>query len=190
MIEDGGTDKCSVTSVRRVGGELGTCLREYHDTVRDFVPPADARWQGQEEEWRPGMVIRHGDLGPVELHLARRSVGRFIDRDFAAPGHVIDDLAQLAWYAVPPRPVEQQRRAQVESAALGSRLRTLCEAYGANPGNVLDALDSLQCREADRIERPGGGGAEPWVTFLDRGDVAETRTEQAWLRAERATVLG
>ncbi len=254
MIEDGATDKGSVTTVRRVGetirrpvvpwtpavhallthlesvgfpraprvlgvegadevlsllhgepalspwppvlrstdgvGRLGTWLREYHDAVRDFRPPAGARWRAQEEEWRPGMVIRHGDLGPWNSIWDGDRLAGFIDWDFAAPGHAIDDLAQLAWYAVPLRPVEQQRRAQVEQDALSGRLTALCEAYGADPAAVLDALDALQSGEAARIERLGRRGGEPWVTFLDRGDVAEMRAEQSWLRAERATLLG
>ncbi|MET7930908.1 phosphotransferase [Streptomyces sp. NPDC005349] len=86
--------------------ELGRWLREYHDAVRTFRPPADVHWQGQEEAWQPGMVIRHGDLGPWNAIWDGGQLVGFIDWDFAAPGHAIDDLAQLAWYAVPLRPVE------------------------------------------------------------------------------------
>lgn len=254
MIEDGATDKGSVTTVRRIGdtirrpvgewtpavhallahlesvgftraprvlgvdgsdevlsllhgepafspwppalrspegiGALGTWLREYHDAVRDFRPPAGARWRGQEEEWRPGMVIRHGDLGPWNSIWHGDRLTGFIDWDFAAPGHAVDDVAQLAWYAVPLRPVAQQQRAHIGKDALRSRLTTLCTAYGTDPAAVLDALDALQSREAARIERLGGRGDEPWTTFLTRGDVAEMVAEQAWLRTERAALLG
>ncbi|MFC9535692.1 phosphotransferase [Streptomyces sp. NPDC056975] len=97
--------------------ELASWLRDYHDAVRDFQPPADARWQGQESEWRPGMVIRHGDLGPWNSIWNGDRLAGFIDWDFAAPGHALDDLAQLAWYAVPLRPIEQQRRAPIAGGA-------------------------------------------------------------------------
>ncbi|GAB1511715.1 phosphotransferase [Actinophytocola sp. KF-1] len=169
--------------------ELGTWLRDYHDAVRDFRPPAGARWRGQVEEWRPGMVVRHGDLGPWNSIWDGDRLAGFIDWDFAAPGHVVDDLAQLAWYAVPLRPVDQQRRAQIEPGALKSRLTALCAAYGTAPAAVLTALDVLQSREAARIERLGPHGDEPWATFLTRGDATEMRAEQAWLRAERASLL-
>ena len=172
-------------------GELGSWLRDYHDAVRDFRPPADARWQGQEVEWRPGLVIRHGDLGPWNSIWDGDRLAGFIDWDFAAPGHPIDDLAQLAWYAVPLRPVEQQRRAGVTGErTLRSRLDALCAAYGAPAAAVLDALDDLQSREAARIERLGRRGHEPWATFLARGDAAEMAAERAWLRSERAAFLG
>ncbi|MEW1638515.1 phosphotransferase [Streptomyces sp. NPDC093801] len=171
--------------------ELGTWLREYHEAVRDFRPPADARWRAPDEERRPGTIVRHGDLGPWNSIWNGDRLAGFIDWDFAAPGHPLDDLAQLAWYAVPLRPVGQQRRAGITGAgALRSRLDALCTAYGARPAAVLDALDALQAREAERIERLGGRGEEPWATFLARGDAAEMTEERAWLRQERAALLG
>ncbi|MFF4580113.1 phosphotransferase [Streptomyces sp. NPDC001373] len=171
--------------------ELGTWLREYHEAVRDFRPPADARWRAQDEEWRPGMIIRHGDLGPWNSIWNGDRLAGFIDWDFAAPGHALDDLAQLAWYAVPLRPVRQQHRAGITGdGALRGRLDALCTAYGARPAAVLDALDAVQAREAARIERLGGRGEEPWATFLARGDVAEMTEERAWLRQERTVLLG
>ena len=77
--------------------ELASWLGDYHRAVRDFRPPADALWQGQEEEWRLGMVIRHGDLGPWNSIWNGDRLAGFIDWDFAAPGHALGDLAQLAW---------------------------------------------------------------------------------------------
>ncbi|WP_329116477.1 phosphotransferase family protein [Streptomyces sp. NBC_01465] len=254
MIEDGATDKGSVTTVRRVGetirrpagawtpavhalldhlqaagfnqapralgtdgpdevlsllhGEpafspwpaalrsiagisaLGRWLRGYHDALQDFRPPTDAQWLGQETEWQPGMVIRHGDLGPWNSIWDGDRLAGFIDWDFAAPGHPLDDLAQLAWYAVPLRPAHQQNRAAITGEhALRDRLDALCVAYGAEPEAVLDALDALQTREADRIERLGALGHQPWAAFLARGDAAEMLGERAWLRAERLKLL-
>lgn len=172
-------------------GELGRWLRGYHDAVRTFRPPVDARWQGQEEEWQPGMVIRHGDLGPWNSIWDGGQLIGFIDWDFAAPGHAIDDLAQLAWYAVPLRPMEQQRRASVTGAStLQARLHALCTAYGEQPVAVIEALDALQSREAARIERLGRQGTEPWATFLVRGDAAEMMAEQCWIRSESDALLG
>ncbi|MGW3042415.1 phosphotransferase [Kitasatospora sp. NPDC001159] len=170
--------------------ELGQWLRDYHDAVQDFRPPCDARWQDQQDEWRPGMIIRHGDLGPWNSIWNGNRLAGFIDWDFAAPGHALDDLAQLAWYAVPLRPAEQQRRAPITGAhTLRSRLNALCTAYDAQPAAVLDALDAVQSREAERIERLGRQGQQPWAMFLARGDAAEMTAEQSWLRSERAALL-
>lgn len=65
--------------------ELGHWLRDYHHAVRDFRPPADARWQLPEDEWKPGMVIRHGDLGPWNSIWDGDSLTGFIDWDFRHP---------------------------------------------------------------------------------------------------------
>ncbi|WP_446750665.1 phosphotransferase [Streptomyces sp. WZ-12] len=56
------------------------------------------------------MIIRHGDLGPWNSTWSGDRLSGFIDWDFAAPGHALDDLTQLAWYTVPLRPVERQRK--------------------------------------------------------------------------------
>lgn len=170
--------------------ELGRWLREFHDAVRDFEPPAGAGWRAPDGAWEPGMIVRHGDLGPWNsVWDGERLVG-YIDWDFAAPGRALDDLAQLAWYAVPLRPCHQQRRAGVDGGALSARLHGLCTAYGARPAEVLDALTALQAREADRIQRLGPLGEEPWAGFLARGDVTEILDERAWLLAERPGLLG
>ncbi|MFJ3216513.1 phosphotransferase [Kitasatospora sp. NPDC086801] len=137
------------------------------------------------------MVIRHGDLGPWNSVWNGDRLAGFIDWDFAAPGHALDDLAQLAWYAVPLRPVEQQQRASIAGEhTLRSRLDALCAAYGARSAAVLDALDAVQSREAERIERLGRRGREPWAMFLARGDAAEMMAERSWLRSERTVLLG
>ncbi|MFJ8017859.1 phosphotransferase [Streptomyces sp. NPDC096339] len=171
--------------------ELGHWLRDYHRSVRDFRPSPGYRWQQHEGEWRPGMVIRHGDLGPWNSIWEGDRLTGFIDWDFAAPGYAVDDLAQLAWYAVPLRPTDPERDPGLTDAAvLRGRLAALCSAYGAQPGAVLEALEALQEREAERIRRLGALGIEPWADFLARGDATEMREEADWLRANRDLLLG
>ena len=169
---------------------LGHWLRDYHRAVRDFRPPPGARWQGQEEEWEPGLVIRHGDLGPWNSIWDGDRLTGFIDWDFAAPGHALDDVAQLAWYAVPLRPTDPGQDPFLTGLpALRTRLAVLCSAYGTQPRAVLDALQGLQRRESERIERLGARGTEPWAGFLARGDATEMREEARWLRENRALLL-
>ncbi|WP_405937202.1 phosphotransferase [Streptomyces sp. NBC_00726] len=167
--------------------ELGHWLRDYHGAVRDFRPAPDARWRGYDGECQSGMVIRHGDLGPWNSIWDGDRLTGFIDWDFAAPGHAVDDLAQLAWYAVPLRPAAAGREPDAEAR---TRLAVLCSAYGERPAAVLDALAELQAREAGRIRRLGARGIEPWAGFLARGDADEMREEGDWLRANRGALLG
>ncbi|MEU6301348.1 phosphotransferase [Streptomyces chartreusis] len=171
--------------------ELGHWLRDYHQAVRDFRPSPGTGWQLREEKWQPGMVIRHGDLGPWNSIWDGDRLTGFIDWDFAAPGYAIDDLAQLAWYAVPLRPTDPERDQDVtDMTMLRTRLAVLCSAYGAQPPAVLDALEGLQDREAERIRRLGARGIEPWASFLARGDAMEMREEAHWLQKNRGLLLG
>ncbi|MFI6347327.1 phosphotransferase [Streptomyces sp. NPDC050560] len=171
--------------------ELAHWLRDYHRHVSGFRPAPGDHWQAAEQEWRPGMVIRHGDLGPWNSVWDGDKLAGFIDWDFAAPGYAIDDVAQLAWYAVPLRPVDRERDPWITDVSLlGTRLAVLCSAYGARPAAVLDALAGLQERETARIEDLGGRGVEPWAAFLARGDAAEMREETGWLRDHRGPLLG
>lgn len=171
--------------------ELGHWLRDYHHAVRDFRPSPGSLWHQHVEEWQLGMVIRHGDLGPWNSIWEGDRLTGFIDWDFAAPGYAMEDLTQLAWYAVPLRPTDPERDPGLtDVTVLRSRLAILCSAYGAQPGAVLEALKVLQEHESERIRRLGALGIEPWAGFLARGDATEMREEADWLEANRGRLLG
>ncbi|MFD8081328.1 aminoglycoside phosphotransferase family protein [Kitasatospora sp. NPDC059722] len=162
---------------------LARWLREFHSAVAEFRPPRDAEWFAPDVRWRPGQVVRHGDLGPWNSVWRGAELVGFIDWDFAEPGSAIDDLAQLAWHSVPLRGAQQEHAAGFGGGApLRRRLELLCAGYGADPAQVLAGVAALQERESGRIEHWGGRGVEPWRTFLDRGDVASMAAERAWLR--------
>ncbi|WP_018349730.1 aminoglycoside phosphotransferase family protein [Longispora albida] len=159
---------------------LATWLAEYHAAVRDFRPPAGADWFVPGLTWREGQIIRHGDLGPWNSVWQGTELAGFIDWDFAEPGEPIEDLAHLAWYAVPLRGPAPGAR---------ERLELLCSVYGAEPVAVLDALAGLQRRERERIVRLGTEGIAPWDSFLERGDVRQIDAEAAWLAGNRESLL-
>ncbi|WP_329585749.1 aminoglycoside phosphotransferase family protein [Kitasatospora sp. NBC_01250] len=172
---------------------LGRWLRDYHEAVRDFRPSPQALWAGGDVPWRPGLIMRHGDLGTWNSVWMPDGLVGVIDWDLAVPGEPIDDLAQLAWYSVPLRSPERQRRAGYgpDGAPLARRLRLLCAAYGGvDPAEVLDALVRLQRWETERIARLGPLGVEPWSTFLEREFVPDIEAERSWALARRAELLG
>ncbi|HYP21433.1 MAG TPA: phosphotransferase [Chloroflexia bacterium] len=170
---------------------LGRWLRDYHEAVRGFVPASNADWYVPDLHWQPGQIVRHGDLGPWNtIWLEDRLVG-VIDWDFAEPGESIDDIAQVAWYAVPLRPEEQCRMAGFEQAPdLQARLWALCDTCGVTPAAVLDALANLQVTELRRTTYLGQRGVAPWAGFLERGDQQEISAENLWLIEHRAQLLG
>lgn len=172
---------------------VGTWLRDYHAAVRHFRPPDDARWYAPDAVWRPGLVVRHGDLGMWNSVWQDGGLIGFIDWDFIEPGEAVDDLAQLAWYAVPLRADEVAGRCGFTGVApRAERLRLLCAAYGGGftPSDVLAALRRLQLREAARVREHGAAGLAPWDAFLRRGDAEEIDAERAWLDLNGRALAG
>jgi len=142
---------------------LGAWLRDYHHAVRGFAPAPNAKWRVPGAIWSPGMIIRHGDLGPWNTIWREEKLVGVIDWDFAEPGLPIEDVAQMAWYSVPLRQTRAHEEAEIESEEdQHRRFRLLCESYGTHPGSVIGALLELQRKEIERIVQYGGSGLAPW----------------------------
>ena len=170
---------------------LGNWLRDYHQAVRNFVPPADARWYVPDLHWRPGQIVRHGDLGPWNTIWDHDRLVGVIDWDFVEPGNPIEDVAQLAWYAVPLRGEAQCRMAGFDQVPdLRARLQVLCKACSVTPAAVLDALAERQATEMRRTADLGQRGVAPWDAFLGRGDLHEFTAEAVWLVEHWDWLLG
>jgi len=172
-------------------GQLGDLLRRYHEAVRGFQPPDDARWRNPLAP-RAGEVVRHGDFSPFNTVWRGDRVVGLIDWDFAQPGPAISDLAYLAWYAVP---LAGDRRACEYGFAGGVdrplRLRTLCAAYGrTTPAEVVE--EAVRIIEAERVEtlELARRGVEPWVRFAADGNPDAFAAEAAWISANRRLLLG
>ncbi|WP_020578791.1 aminoglycoside phosphotransferase family protein [Actinopolymorpha alba] len=170
---------------------IGRMLRELAEAVQSFTPPPGAVWRTTVAgPPLPGGSIRHGDLGMWNtIWDAERLVG-LIDWDFAEPAPPLWDLAQAAWYAVPFFRGEAGWRACgfAEEPDLRHRFTILCDAYGADPAAVLDALSALQSAERQRVATLGAAGIAPFTDFLARGDLDELDTEAAWLAAHRQSL--
>jgi Ser/Thr protein kinase RdoA (MazF antagonist) len=83
--------------------KLARYLARYHEAVKSYVPPEDAEWHIPDLAWAPGMIIRHGDLGPWNSIWTGSTLNGLIDWDFAEPGNPLADVAQLASRIVPLR---------------------------------------------------------------------------------------
>ena len=171
--------------------QLGRMLRELSEAVADFTPPPDAVWRTRVSHPDlpppPDGPVRHGDIGPWNtIWDGDRLIG-VIDWDFAEPSPPLWDLAKAAWFCVPMRGGDTGWRicGVTSEPSLRDRLRVLCDAYGARVGDVLDATVAMRDLELRRIAVLGREGAEPFATFLNRGDVAELEAEAAWLAERR-----
>ena len=166
--------------------QLARWLRRYHDAVADFVPPPGAAWVVPGVAWRRGQIVRDGDLGPWNSVWRDSRLAGLIDWDLAEPGTPLEDVAQLAWYAVPLRGPQSGPAAGLpEGTDPRARLDALCRAYSVPVIAVLDGVDQLIARETSRLRDLGAAGTEPWSTFRERGDEQMLAAELQWVHAAR-----
>ncbi|WP_433790901.1 aminoglycoside phosphotransferase family protein [Actinoplanes sp. CA-252034] len=125
--------------------QVAQWLREYHEAVADFVPPADAHWR-KGGAWEPGLIIGHNDAAPYNATRAGRRLTGFVGWDFAGPVSRDADLAFTAFAWVP-------LTAHSDATADGwtdltdrpRRLRMLLDAYGWR-GTAADMIREVRDR--------------------------------------------
>lgn len=166
---------------------IGRLIREMHDALAGFVPPAGAVWQVvlPVPPTEPVELVCHHDLAPWNLVLGERWV--FIDWDSAGPGSRMWDLGYAAHGFVPLAPGGSP-------AVDGPRLRALVDGYGADEAQrrSLPRLAGEHTRAmADLLERSVTTGEQPWARLHAEGhgqywsavaDYVE-RHEAAWTAA-------
>jgi aminoglycoside phosphotransferase (APT) family kinase protein len=170
--------------------EVGRLLRRYHEAVRDFVPPAGARWRFQGDAPREGIVC-HNDIAPVNTIFAAGRPRAFIDWEYAAPAPPAWDLACAAWSFVPLNDDGFCRRYGYPVADRGPRLRILCDAYGLDDRTgFLDLVRARQHALLDMVRRGAEAGdpalaavwrdtgGRPWLDAIDHLD----RERDGWQR--------
>jgi hypothetical protein len=165
--------------------QVARMVRQYHDAVADFQPPAGDVWRIGKVPLAPGQVIRHGDLGPWNTLWQGDRLTSLLDWDLAEPADRIVDVAQMVWYFVPLRGERGWREAGFEARPdFWHRLQVMCDEYGDfTVPEVLEALLSLQELDLRRTRELGGGGVYPWSLFWDRGGMELLQDERSWLQA-------
>lgn len=134
---------------------VGRLIRDLHDALADFRPPANAVWDVVIPPDRADLVCHH-DLAPWNLVRAENR-WVFIDWDGAGPGSRLWDLAYAAHGFVPMAPDGDPKQD-------GPRLRALTDGYG---------LDDHQ-----RVELPALIVAHTRAMY----DLLRTSTTEPWAR--------
>lgn len=156
-------------------------VRDLHDAVAGFVPPAGARWQvlipadGAE-------IIAHHDLAPWNLVAGPRWA--FIDWDTAGPGTRLWDLAYALHGFVP---LSADPALQRPDAA--HRLRVLVDGYGLDERGRRELLALLAPRTramADFLAAQAALGVEPWTRLVREGHERVWRADAAYVDRHRA----
>jgi hypothetical protein len=144
-------------------GRVGRLVRDLHEALDSFEPPADARWEVAIAPDREELVCHH-DLAPWNLVLGtERWV--FIDWDGAGPGSRLWDLAYTAQSFTP-------LQAGGEPSQDASRLRALVDGYGADRAQrqQLPALIAAHTRGMfDLLVDGARTGRQPWARLHAEG---------------------
>ncbi|GAB3292811.1 NUDIX domain-containing protein [Epidermidibacterium keratini] len=132
----------------------GAMLRTIHDAMATYRPQGELQWRYGVRALGPGEVICHNDPGVYNWAFNDDRAAGLFDWDMAGPGDPMDDLAFLAWTAVPLyRDIDPPRAAE--------RLRLLASAYG--DVDAVDLLEAARRRMTTATERIAAG--------IARGDV-------------------
>lgn len=154
-------------------------LREYHQAVKTYQPRPGSQWRAPDApDWQPGMIVRHGDLGPWNMVWNAGRLAGFIDWDLAEPGTVMEDIAQLAWYCIP---LTALQHSGIDLPARAARLNVLCQTLRVTPADVLQSLRALMRKEARRVIELSRAGLEPWLSFAKRGDLETIAADAQWV---------
>ncbi|WP_016699281.1 phosphotransferase enzyme family protein [Actinoalloteichus spitiensis] len=144
---------------------VGAMVRDLHDAVADFVPPADARWQvlyphaGTE-------IIAHQDLAPYNM-LVHGDEWYPIDWETAAPGDRLWDLAYALRGFVP-----LSGDGAWEPGDTERRLRLVADGYRATgpERELLAGLVAGRVRSMAELLREGWRhGRQPWARMYAEG---------------------
>lgn len=159
----------------------GRLIREFHDAVADFVPPADAQWQVVYPQAGDEIIVHH-ELAPWNL-AAGEQQWAFVDWDVAAPGTRLWDLAYAAHGFVPLSADPALRRGDP-----GARLRTLVDTYGLDESERCELVDLLGQRTRamyDFLAEQAGKGVEPWAQLWRDGHGEVWRSNTDYIRQNR-----
>lgn len=138
----------------------GRLIRDLHDALADFRPPADARWQVVIPPDRHDLVCHH-DLAPWNLVRAEdRWV--FIDWDCAGPGSRLWDLAYAAHGFVPLHPGG-------DPDTDGPRLRALADGYGLDDGQRAELPALIVANTRGMYDLLRTSTEEPWTRLYAEG---------------------
>lgn len=158
--------------------EVGRLIRSLHEAAADFTP-SDAVWREHAYPLLVGEIVCHGDLGPHNTVYRDGTPVAFIDWDGARPNEPLLEFGHAAWWYVPLADDAYCVEMGFGSPPnRGRRLGLFADAYGADPGEVIDVVRRAKVREAERARYWAGLTAGAAAAFF--GHIAR---ELDWLAA-------
>jgi len=160
--------------------EAVTWLRDFHDIAEGFRPDGVLEWRRGAQPIESDQIICHNDPGTYNWIIEGGHFAAMVDWDMAGPGRPIDDLAFLAWTALPlDRPHDEDDVLR--------RLELLVDAYGEwGPLTVLAAVADRMETACQRIEAGQQRGDAAMINLGRAGEPQRTRDRLTAFHDRRA----
>jgi hypothetical protein len=163
-------------------------LREYHQAVAGFAPPAGAAWATGQGAPGPGEIVCHNDFVPWNVVWRDSTPVGVIDWDYAAPAPPLDDVAYALEWSIPFASDEEclsWRRFAVPPLRR-HRLEVFGRAYGlTTTDGVIDAVIARQHKFRATVTQHAEQGIQPAIDEVASGylDIVDARIQ--WAEANR-----
>jgi Ser/Thr protein kinase RdoA (MazF antagonist) len=174
-------------------------LRRLHEASASFVPPADARWFGDDVDVDlpddlppepPADIVSHFDVTPQNVVFRDGAPVALIDFDLTRPGTRLRDVVNTAMWWVPLMPPGDSDPA-LRSGDVRARLSAFVDAYDLGADEraafcdvAVDGATRSWHRMRANAEQRGGGWARMW----DEGVGDRILRRRAWLLERRPTL--
>ena len=158
-------------------------LRRYHDSVKGWRPPPDARWRLVSPP--PAELISHNDCSPRNALFQGGRFALMLDWDLAGPGTRVWDVANGAYSWAPlaaglGRDIDEQAR----------RLRLFLDAYGLKERKAVLPTLRLRVQHVGQFIREQAALGDPGMKRLVWWNVPAQMLEDdvRYLDEHRATL--
>jgi hypothetical protein len=178
-----GVDVNAETVTEPILAEAVRWLKLFHDTVRAYRLEPGTVWRnGVSGTAAEGEIICHHDPGAYNWIIDAERFAGVVDWDMAGPGHPIDDLAFMAWTAVPLfRPIQ--------ASEVARRLVLMADQYGDfSPTTILEHASTRMESACVKIADGQRRGDPGMLNLAKIGEPARTRQLIADLHARRPEI--
>jgi hypothetical protein len=159
-------------------------MRRFHDASRSFDTSSSSTWSDEMADPAGGPVVCHNDVCLENIVFRDGVAVGLLDFDFAAPGRVLYDLAQMARMCVPVDDDVNAARLGWHAADRAARLRLVADAYGLGGAERIDFLaimsDSI-ARGGEFVRRRVAAGDVNFIRMWDEmGGMARFDRRRDW----------
>jgi hypothetical protein len=159
--------------------QVGRLIREFHDAAATFAPRPEAVWNVAIVPDRQELICHH-DMAPWNF-VRGEGISAFIDWDGAGLGSRLWDLAHAA-HGFTPLSV----RANLDTRALGARLRALVDGYelcDVDRQALVDLLAPRIFSMYSLLLKGKKSGTQPWARLWELGHGAVWLEDHSFVTA-------